>query len=363
MLLWYRSTSTQNDPQKRSHARGPKGEYGPSTGHKGPMRYSVTQESFETLTSYWSDQASGLNWDCLFVLPSWLEAWWREFGENLDLDILAVKKEGELIGMAPLFRVGDVVSLIGNADVCDYLDFIFVPGREREFLGALLDHLSAKGVSRLDLGPLRPESPVLSELMGLARQVGGRASDNVEDVSFEIDLPATWGDYLLMLTGKQRHEIRRKLRRMHEAARVTFRVVDDIDAAGSAMDTFVTLFGKNKAEKAAFMNNRMVSFFRALATSMAQLKLLRICILSVDDTPAAAAMCFDYRSTMYLYNNGYDERFASLSVGQLCKVLSIKDSIQRGRKRFDLLKGDEAYKPRMGGQEIPIHRCQVTLSV
>ncbi len=326
------------------------------------MRYSVTKESFETLTSYWSDQAGGLNWDCLFVLPSWLQAWWQEFGQNRDLNILAIRKEGELLGIAPLYRVENVVSLIGHADVCDYLDLIFVPGREREFLGALLDHLSEKGVSRLDLGPLHPGSPVLSELAAVARRMGGGASCKVEDVSFEIDLPATWGDYLLMLSGKQRHEIRRKLRRMHETAKISFCVVDDIGAAGTATDTLITLFGKNRADKAAFMNNRMASFFRGLARSMAQAKLLKICVLRVDDTPAAAAMCFDYRSTTYLYNNGYDEQFARLSVGQLCKVLSIKDSIQRGRKKYDLLKGDEAYKPRMGGREVPIHHCQVTLS-
>jgi CelD/BcsL family acetyltransferase involved in cellulose biosynthesis len=107
----------------------------------------------------------------------------------------------------------------------------------------------------------------------------------------------------------------------------------------------------------------MASFFRTLATSMAQVKLLKMSILSVDGTPAAAAMCFDYRSTMYLYNNGYDDRFARLSVGQLCKVLDIKDSIQRGRKKYDLLKGDEGYKHRMGGKEIPIHRCDLALSL
>ena len=349
--------------EKIARTRGPEGQYGRSNGHKGYMRYSVTQESFETLTSYWSDHANGLNWDCLFVLPNWLGAWWHEFGKNLDLNILAIKKDGELTGIAPLFRVENGVSLIGHADVCDYLDFILVPGREKEFFGALLDHLSERGVSRLDLGPLRPESPVLSKLVGLTPKVGGHASCEVEDVSFEIDLPATWGDYLLLLTGKQRHEVRRKLRRMHEAAKITFRVVDDIDAAGAALDTFITLFGKNRADKAAFMNSRMASFFRALATSMARVKLLKIAILSVDDAPAAAAMCFDYRSTMYLYNNGYDDRFARLSVGQLCKVLSIKDSIQRGRKRYDLLKGDEGYKPRMGGKEIPLHRCDITLSV
>jgi len=136
------------------------------------MRYSVTQESFETLTNYWSDHANGLNWNCLFVLPNWLGAWWHEFGENLDLNILAIKKDGELIGIAPLFRVENAVSLIGHADVCDYLDFIVAPGKESDFFNTLLDDLREKGINHLDLKPVRPDSTVLTKLADIARDRG-----------------------------------------------------------------------------------------------------------------------------------------------------------------------------------------------
>jgi CelD/BcsL family acetyltransferase involved in cellulose biosynthesis len=50
-----------------------------------------------------------------------------------------------------------------------------------------------------------------------------------------------------------------------------------------------------------------------------------------------------------------------LSVGLLSKVLCIKDSIERGKKRFDFLKGREAYKYRLGGREVPIYNCQIVL--
>ncbi len=72
-------------------------------------------------------------------------------------------------------------------------------------------------------------------------------------------------------------------------------------------------------------------------------------------------MCFDYNSTVYLYNNGYDNRYRSLSVGLLSKVFTIQDSIRRGKNKYDFLKGTEVYKHRLGGKPVQLYRCQVKL--
>jgi len=86
---------------------------------------------------------------------------------------------------------------------------------------------------------------------------------------------------------------------------------------------------------------------------------LRFCILELDARPIAVVMCFDYNDTIYLYNNGYDPQFNSLSVGVISKVLIIEESIQNGKKKYDFLKGAETYKRRLGGQEVPLSRCQI----
>jgi CelD/BcsL family acetyltransferase involved in cellulose biosynthesis len=106
----------------------------------------------------------------------------------------------------------------------------------------------------------------------------------------------------------------------------------------------------------------MESFFRSLAAVMAEIGLLRFGVLEVDGAPAAMVMGFDYNDTMYLYNSSYDPRYRSLSVGVLSKVLCIKESIQRGRKKWDFLKGGEPYKYHLGGKEIPLYRCQIGIS-
>ena len=109
------------------------------------------------------------------------------------------------------------------------------------------------------------------------------------------------------------------------------------------------------------MSDRMDAFFRSLAKAMATAGMMKLYFLEIEDTPVAGVICFDYQSTFYLYNNGFDDRYRSLSVGLLSKVLTIKDSILRGRLRYDFLKGDEQYKKRLGGTPVPLYRLTIDL--
>ena len=325
------------------------------------MGYTVTQESFASLTSYWTDLRYNLRWDSIFVLPSWLEVWWRAFGSGTELYLCAVRQKEKIIGIAPLLVKEKTASIIGSADVCDYLDFVVARGMERDFFTILLDDLGQKGINHLDLSPLRPDSTVLTNLVGIAQNQKYEVLCNLVDVSLELDLPSTWDEYLGILTGKQRHEVRRKLRRLWEAGNVDYHIVEDSTAVHDIMDTFLKLFSKTRKEKATFMTTKMESFFRSMADTMAKARLLRLGILELDTLPAAMVMCFDYNDCMYLYNSGYNPQYSSLSVGLLSKVLCIKDGIRRGRKRFDFLKGAEAYKYHLGGREIPLYSCQITI--
>lgn len=325
-------------------------------------RYNITEETFESISSYWLDSQYPLKWDCLFVLPHWLKVWWHEFGADSSLYLHSVRQGDDLIGIAPLLVDGESASFIGSPDVCDYLDFVVTPGREQDFFDSLLDNLDQQGITRLDLRTFRPDSTVNNYIEDAARNRGCEVSFHPDGVSFELDLPSTWEEYLQILKGKHRHETRRKLRRLHEAADINYRVFEEVDEVKGIMGTFLELFRESREDKTVFMSTRMESFFNSLALAMAEIEVLKLCILELDAQPAATVLCFDYNGTLYLYNSGYDPLFSSLGVGLLCKILSIKDSIQRGIKRYDFLKGEETYKYRLGGQEVPLSRCELLLA-
>lgn len=174
-------------------------------------------------------------------------------------------------------------------------------------------------------------------------------------------MPATWEAYLATLSRKQRHEVRRKLKRLWEAGKVEHHCFDTDGKDSVLMDTFLRLFALSQEEKADFMTARMESFFRALARAMADIGLLRFGLIEVDSVPAAMTMGFDYNGAHYLYNSAYDPQYNSLSVGLLCKVLCLKESIERGKIKWDFLKGGEPYKYQIGGREIPLYTCQITI--
>jgi len=323
--------------------------------------YTVTLETFESLPSFWRNPEYQLEWGCLFVVPAWLKVWWQTFGTGLEPHLCAIRRNDELIGIAPLLFQGAKARLVGSSDVCDYLDVIVAPGSGRAFFQQLIPHLGQQGISQLDLGAVRADSVIFSDLFAAAKSLNCTVFKKPEDVTMELDLPSTWDEFLKQLTGKERHEIRRKLRRLNEAARVNFRVVESKAEVSEGIDLFLELFKLNRSDKSDFMTAQRASFFRCLAGAMAEAGILKLFFLDLDEKPAAAVMCFDYNSTVYLYNNGYDHRYRSLSVGLLSKVFAIQDSIQRGKNKYDFLKGTEVYKHRLGGKPVQLYRCQVEL--
>lgn len=277
---------------------------------------------------------------------------------------MTVVADQRVIGIAPLALDGPTARFMGSHEVCDYQDLVCAPGCAVPVLASVIDHLAGQGIRELDLRTLRPDALALSALHHLVpeRCAAGRTDD---DVTFETMLPSDWEGFLGQLDGKQRHEVRRKIRRLETYGPFAYREVapadkpnDKIDAAA---DCFVDLFRRNRADKADFMNDTMVAYFRDLIATLDSQRMLRLYFLEVAGQPAASVLCFDYNGVRYLYNSGYDEQYEPLSVGILSKVFSIQAAIAAGCRRFDFLKGAETYKRRIGGQELPLYRCQVAI--
>ena len=325
------------------------------------MNHVITEEKLDNLESYLADTSLNLQWSSVFVLPPWLHTWWRVFGAETEMMLWVLRRNENITGIASLMRKKETAYFLGSTDVCDYMDFIVVPGLETEFFSELLDNLKNSGIKKLDLAHVRPDSAVLKFLKPLADSKGYKAMVTTEEISLETDLPPDWDKYLESLTGKQRHEVRRKLRRLEEAGQVDYHFTEDNESVSGYMDTFLGMFTESRQDKADFLTEKMEQFFRLLAQNMLEAGLLRFGFLRLDNKPIACIMCFDYNDCIYLYNSGYDPEYNYLSAGLLSKVLGIKDSIEKGKKRFDFLKGSEPYKYHLGGREVVLSRCLIDL--
>lgn len=328
------------------------------------MPFKVKEETLGSLFACYETSGQKLNWSSVFTLPVWLKSWWEIFGKDYQLCLHSVWLDEELIGIAPLMRRGSEACLIGSPDVCDYLDFITIPGKEKEFLQGLLPELKMLGIERLELSAQRPDAAIFKGYFTGAADFGCdfRGQFAPEDQSFEIKLYSTWEDYLAGLANKERHEIRRKLRRLkNEVKGYRYRVIGGSGEMEDFTAYFLDLFKQNP-EKDNFLTEKMERFFHMLIVNMARADLARFGLLEIDGSVAAAVLYFDYRDRIYLYNSGYIADYGSLSVGLLSKILCIRDSIERGRPVFDFLKGQEVYKSRLGGTAIPIYKVQIIIN-
>jgi len=311
--------------------------------------YKVEEADFASLEREWLELLPQAVVDHIFLTPYWMAAWWRHLGSG-ELRLLAIRRGGELAAVAPLVKCGEVFTLAADPDVCDYADIIVRRGEELEAAAVLLDYLSRHGTG-FRFSHLTPRSPLLSHLAPLARERGYAVTVEAATPAVYLELPQSWEEYLESLNGKQRHEVRRKLRRLYAAGGVAFSAVP---ATPDHVEQFLNLFRSSRPDKSVFLTPQREAFFHAIIDDLESRGHLRLYFLYVAGQPVAAALCFEYRDILYLYNNGFDPRYGDLSPGLMSKVLCIQDAIRRGKRVFDFLCGAETYKLRLGGREMPL---------
>jgi len=311
--------------------------------------------NFDELRQPWNDIYLRSQDAPLFSSPDWAEAWWRHFSEGSTLFAGTIEEEGKVIGIAPLRLQEGIFHFIGSDNLFDFQDFVIENGREEVFYNALLQHLSESKSAALDLAPLLPGSSAHRLLIPLARERGLDVTCTPDDVTVALDLPEDLPSYLALLSGKQRHELLRKERRLNEEGAVSYRVKERADDAD--IELFLDFFRESREDKNSFLTPQVELFMRDIISSSETRKILRLGILELNSAPIAATLCFEYRGGMYLYNSGYSPDYRWLSAGLLSKYYSIRDSISKGKSYYDFLKGAEKYKFHLGGTETGLFRC------
>jgi CelD/BcsL family acetyltransferase involved in cellulose biosynthesis len=214
----------------------------------------------------------------------------------------------------------------------------------------------------MDLHCIPSASPTLQWVAALANARGWQVGQAREDVCPVLELPSSWDDYLRgALSKKQRHELRRKVRRAEGQADVQWSWVHDLLSLEDGLANFFALHRASDPDKHAFMDDRMGGFFRAVARSTAQRDWLRLSVLRLNSQPVASYMCFDYRGERLVYNSGFDpSAYRELAPGIVLLAYLIADAIQHGMSRFDFLQGDERYKYDLGARDTDVMRVLVT---
>ena len=351
----------------------------------------ITEPSvFDDLAAEWEALLARSVTETTFLRPYWQKAWWRAYEAGKELRVLTVREEGgELVGIAPLFLhamavdpaaalpalnierpsvpepsvVRRILHPVGGTEVSDYLDWIVARQEAPSTYKALWRYLanSVHDWDLLDLHCIPDGSPTLAHLPQLARSSGLSVSIEREEVCPIIELQDSWDGYLATLSKKQRHEIRRKVRKAHREAQVEWRRAIAGDALEEDIELFFRLHEASAPDKAAFWNDETRRFFRDVTWALHQEGRLELSLIYYNGEPVASLFCFREKDSILVYNSGYEpERYRSLSSGLVLLSHVIEDAIERGFREFDFLRGDERYKYDFGGVDKVIYRLGVS---
>ncbi len=324
------------------------------------MPTQTTLHSFDSLEESWDALVSDCDAKAFFLSHDWQRLWWDSFGEGRELLLLAFQQASENVGIAPLQRQDDVISFLGDTDLFDFHDFIIPQGKEASFYPVLEDYLTTQSWQQLYFPSLSHVSPTLDYLPQMAERQGWKCLVEQEDVSPTLTLPVDWNTYLSGLRKKDRHELRRKFRRLEAAEGFAPKVYTSPEDVSDKLDAFFELMRQSREEKHRFLTPEREAFFREMAVALAEVGVLGLWFLEQNGIPVSSALCFDYCGRRLLYNSGFDPAFAELSVGLLLKATCIRDAIEKKLTSFEFLRGDEPYKYHLGGVDQAVYRMTIS---
>jgi CelD/BcsL family acetyltransferase involved in cellulose biosynthesis len=323
------------------------------------MNYTLHSDFSEFDPNEWNALLIESVTDVPFLRYEYQRIWWQHRGggewKDAELVLIAARENGKLIGVAPLFLAQydsrPALLLNGSIEISDYLDVIVRKDDHARFLSGLLDFLASNlpdNWSALDWYNLPDDSPTLAALQAEASKRGWDHREEVYRPTPRIALNGSFEDYLARLEKKQRHEIRRKMRRATESGRARFYVVEKDADIEPEMESFLHLMIQDP-NKALFLKDMMRDQMSDAIRAMHAGGYLWLGFLEVDGVKAAASLNFDYNNKLWGYNSGVSRDHMEFSPGWVLLGHTVQWCCENGRSEFDFMRGDEEYKYRFGG--------------
>ncbi len=336
-------------------------------------------------------------------------AWWDAYGENAHDETLVVlpvdatgapSADAEPLGILPLMHRHEVEPTDGDdhtrmrlsADVemtavpasatamffgasyhADYATVLAAPDDLESVADAFVEHLAGAAGPAWDVIDLRrlrcgdPAADALAAAFGRREAAAGWTLNlEREDVCPVVSLPES-GDFeafLATLGKKDRHEIRRKLRRAEATGPVSLtRSADPL----ADLAAFTDLHQKRWGEAGLFPTTAGGASSRVFFQRLFELHgpdgPLVLSFLAVGGRRIGAGIHLEDGPSLLFYNAGLDPDARELSPGVLMVASYVEAALARGFRRMDFLRGDEPYKYEWGARDEPIQRLLVRRSV
>jgi CelD/BcsL family acetyltransferase involved in cellulose biosynthesis len=320
--------------------------------------------ALEALAPAWAELFAAAPETGPFQSPDWLLAWRRAFLAGGGLWTLAVRCGTALLGVAPFFlhwhpQDGRQLTLLGNG-LADRQDLLVRPEAKDAVLQALARRLAERrGLwETADFRDL-PEGSALLDL-----PLPGRTERiEAETPCPVLDLPQAPEAVVAGLPRSRRTDLRRCARRLAEVGALRFACADAVSRAAH-LAALVRLHGarwRACGEPGVLADAAVLGFHEEVTAPLMARGLLRLEALWLDTRIIAVHYALRRGTRGYSYLHAFDPELAAYGPGWLLMARSLEAAARDGVRRFDFLRGGEAYKYAWGAVDQPQWRRRVWL--
>jgi CelD/BcsL family acetyltransferase involved in cellulose biosynthesis len=339
------------------------------------MDFSYIQEFPATLQTEWDSLLTSGITHVPFLRFEYLRNWWQtrgggEWPQEARLLIILAREDGRLNGAAPCFisdRDGkQTLLLLGSVEISDYLDLLVEPRHTKAFADGLITYIKTTlapqfGIERVEFDNIPDNSPSLEALRSACQAQRLEFASEPLSRSPYIPLNGDYEEYLASLDKKQRHEMRRKLRRVLELPQGSdWYIVSDAATLDHEIDEFLHLMAFEE-HKRLFLTEPMKEQMRLSMRDAFGHHMLQLAFLTIGGEKAAAYLNFDLNNRIWVYNSGIDPQFYEHSPGWVLLVHLIKWAVENNRFEFDFMRGSEDYKYKFGAVDRAVMRVKINL--
>ncbi len=309
------------------------------------------EESFCNIADSWEKLYQEIPYVTPYQDWDWNYLYWKYLKGKKQLQIFVYDRDAAVVAIFPMWTREQmdllVMEPIGTRGT-DYIHLLLKTDFANEAIDRFFQWFIHSEIDILNIGDMPDDAFYMKALMATAEEYGLISRfDSKYCPCFDIELPDKWESYIETLSTRQKSDIgyyRRYANRNAES-------IAYVRGASSDMKKHFQLHQevrRAKGDKGAYKNTLVQELITDYAVSLEKKGLFELVFLEIDHIPCATILGIEKGSTRFNMTIGHDPSFSKLRPGTLLYGYDIEKCIQKQIKKYDLSRGPDSYKYKMG---------------
>lgn len=328
-----------------------------------------SEERWEEFGEVWNAMAAGRP----LQRYEWLRGWWTGYGAGRELRIVRIFDDRHANrGFLPLCKGqtatgGRQLALLGSGKACSDDQTLLLEDVESASAVAgrcvrwLAEAAAQDPWDVLELEGISPHDAAVSSLLRQLAESGFSTATHEDQSCWRTELGCDWETLLERLTKRARRLLRTHMQRFEQSEN-EFLVAETAEQRDAFFDSIAAFHQMRWADlgiDGCFSTDQFRAFLQDAVARLWHSGRATVTQVKRQGEPISGSIGILSENVHSVYLVGNHPQYAELQPGWSLNAALLRSACDRGLAAVDFLRGDEAYKARLGAQPRSQVRCTV----